>query len=409
MAKDTFTGPLISLGGLAGGEGGTTPREYSDEIGPSIFWAGEAIPATGAVASKDRTGPGSIPSVFCAFPMRTVNSMPAAGGAAAALTVAGPASSGTPLVNTSTYALGRAPGTPVTVGGVAMTGVALDMGLDGATFTAGAAVVPLTVGADTWRYRIGQWVGLLNGGAGGLTQMAQITAITAGASITVSPAPAVSGTGTIALTNRFNPNAYGASGPPSSLSKLASAGSARIVIPEVGNARGVGVTGVAGGTGGPILIQGLDLFGAQQSEIIQAPAAATTVWGKKTYSLFISATPQFTDASHNYTVCESDLIGLPVSVLDAGSIVAVTFGGTAEVAGTGYTIVPADLTNPATTTTGDPRGGIQVSANGPATAPGTGLTLNGATVLAIDQRLNPLQVALSTTVNPGPLLGVSPV
>jgi hypothetical protein len=412
MAKDTFTGPLISLGGLAGGPSGGAPREYSDEIGPSIFWAGNAIPATGAIASKDRTGPGAIPSVFCSFPIRTVNSMPAAGGSAAALTVAGLATAGTPLVNSSTYAQGRAVGAPVIVGGIATTGVGLDMSLDTAGFAAGGNITLTTI-ADAWRYKVGQWVGLLNGGAGGATAMAQISAINfATGVITTSPPPVAtvaSPGAALALSNRFNPNAYGAIGAPSSLSKLASAGTARIVIPEVGNARGVGIVVTSTGSGGPVLIQGLDLFGTPQSEIITIGAVAATIWGKKTYSMFISATPQYTEAGRNLTVVVSDFIGLPISVMDGGSIVDVLFGGTAEVAGTAYTVIPADTTSPATTSTGDPRGGIQVSANGPATAPGTGLTLNGATVLAIDQKLNPLQVALATTVNPGPLLGVSPV
>jgi hypothetical protein len=56
------------------------------------------------------------------------------------------------------------------------------------------------------------------------------------------------------------------------------------------------------------------------------------------------------------------------------------------------------MTYPMTATTGDPRGGIQTTANGPAVAlglgvPGTPLPFTG-TVLAVDQRLNPLQVAI---------------
>ena len=411
MAKETFVGPLIALGGLAGGSAGTAPLEYSDEIGPSIFWAGHAIVATGAMASKDRTGPGSVSAIYAASPIRTVNTACAAGGAGAALTTAANPVAGTPLPNTTTYAPGKAPGTPVVIGGVATTGVALDMGLDTAVFTTGAtANVTLSTIGNAWRYKVGQWVGLLNGGVGGATLMSQITAIVPATGVlTLVPAPLAAVTGQIALSNRFNPNQYGASGPPSSLSSMAAAGSARILIPEVGDSRGVGVTCVVGGTIGQVLIQGLDGMGMPQSELITTVATATTVWGKKTYDIFISATPQYTDAGHTLQVVMSDLIGLPISVMSADSIVAVTFGGTAQVAGTGFTIVPADITYPATQLTGAPRGGIQVTANGPAAAPGTPLTLNGTTVLQVDQRLNPLAVALATTVNPGPLLGVTPV
>ena len=69
----------------------------------------------------------------------------------------------------------------------------------------------------------------------------------AGAVLTVSPAPSANATGQIALTNRFNPNLYGASGPPSSISSMTSAGTARILIPEVGNTRGIGIIGSASG------------------------------------------------------------------------------------------------------------------------------------------------------------------
>ena len=100
----------------------------------------------------------------------------------------------------------------------------------------------------------------------------------------------------------------------------------------------------------------------------------------------------------------SDFIGFPIAVLSTDSIVAMSLGGT-PIPAASATIVPADLTFPATSTTGDPRGGIQTTANGPLAAPGTPLPFTG-TVLTVDQRLNPLQVALATTINPGPLLGV---
>jgi hypothetical protein len=414
MAKDTFTGPLIALGGLAGGAGVSSPREYSDEIGPSIFWGGVAIPASSGPASKDRTGPGSIASVYLASPIRTINCAPVAG--AVNLTVAGLPTAGTPLVNVTTYAAGIGVGTPVlTSGGVATTGIALDMGLDLATFAAtggspsgGTATLTGTSAGNAWRYQVGQWIGCLNGGTGGVTRMSQIVGI-AGAVLSINPAP-VAASGQITLSNRYNPNQYGASQTtPTSISSTASAGSARILIPELGTTRGVGVTAAAS-TNGQVLIQGIGAFGMQVSEIITA-VAGTTVWGKKTYDIFISATPLFSDATggHNLTVKTSDFIGFPMSVMDASSIVAATFAGTQLVyTGTSTAIIiPADLTYPATTTTGDPRGGLQLSANGPVTGPtGTPPVLNGTNLLVVDQRLNPLQVALSTTINPGPLLGV---
>jgi hypothetical protein len=422
MAKAGFVGPLLSLGTVASVQGGAPsalsvasgvgnpPLEYSDEIGPSIFWGGMAIPATGGPGSKDRVGPGAIASVFAAFPIRTVNAILAA--SAGALTVAGPAVAGTPLVNLATYAAGRAPGVPVTVGGVATTGVAIDTGIDTATFaTTGVLTFAApSVAANTWRYRVGQWICLLNGGASGTALMSQITAIGVG-TLTVSPPPVAAVTGQIALSNRFNYNAYGAVGAPSSISSLAAAGTARILIPEAGNTRGIGISGSASGVATIFDVVGVGAFGSIQTEVITGPVGATTAWSKKTYDMIISVTPRTSDPGHNYTVVTGDIIGLPISVMDANSIVAVTLGGTAAVAGTNFIVIPPDLTNPPSNLTGDPRGGIQVGVAGPAgSTPGTPMAaFNGTLVLSIDQRLNPLQVALATAINPGPLLGVPTV
>jgi hypothetical protein len=395
MAKDTFVGPVISLGTLAGGPGGSQPREYSDEIGPSMLFGGMAIPVTFSIASKDRMGPGSIPCVMMNTPIRTINAAISAGNAA--LTTAANAVAGTPLPLLTTYALGRAPA-PVTNAGVPVTGIAMDAGLDTAAFTTGATN-NCTLGtiANAWRYRVGQWVCLLNGGLSGQALMSQITAITLATGVlTLSPAPLAAVTGQLALTNRFNPNQYGNSGAPSSIASSASAGAARIMIPEVANSRGIGITGVAGGVATVFDIVGTDCTGGITGETLTGPVGATSVWSKKTYDIIISVTPRTSDA-HNYTVVTSDFIGFPLPVLSTDAIVAMTLGGTAIVAAN-FTVIPADLTTPASATTGDPRGGIQTTANGPAVAlgyavPGTPLAFTG-TVLAVDQRSNPLQVVL---------------
>ena len=391
MAKAGFTGPLLSLGTLAGGMSGSQPREYSDELGPSIVFGGFATPVITGNASKDRMGPGAIPAVFCASPIRTVNASISVNGA---LTTAGPAVAGVALPNLTTYTLGRAPA-PTTVAGVSVNGIALDMGLDTAVYVIGPpGTATLSVIANAWRYRVGQWICLLNGGVAGAPLMTQITAIVVSTGvITVSPAPLAAATGQIALTNRFNPNLYGASGPPSGVASTAAAGTARIIIPEVGNTRGLGITSVAGATQTIFDVVGTDGTGLLQTETITGATTATTVWSKKTYDMFISATPRTADAGHNYTVVTSDFIGFPLPVLSADSIVAATRAGTAIAPTADYTIIPADLTFPISPTTGDPRGGIQTTANGPGVAPTTPVAFANS-VLIVDQRLNPLQVAL---------------
>jgi len=165
----------------------------------------------------------------------------------------------------------------------------------------------------------------------------------------------------------------------------------------------VGVVGVAGGAAGNILIQGLDTYMRLQSEMVAVPAGAATTYGRKTYKVFLAAIPQFTSAN-NYTVVTSDLIGLPLSVLPNQPQPTVTEAGAAY-AGAGVQF--ADLTNPATQATGDPRGGFQLSAAGPlAGVVGTGPS-GGAFVIVMP--LNPAQVLSANQFNPGPLFGVPPV
>lgn len=417
MAKETFTGPILVLGGLAGGPGGGQPREYSDEIGPSLLWAGMGIPATSAVASKDRTGPGTIPCVSGVYPIRTVNAAIQPGGAAATVTAAVAPVANTPIPPLATYAVGRAPA-PQMFGGVSVAGLAIDMGTDSATFaTAGTVTLNVapTVISNAWRYaRPGMWLALLNGGLSGACLFTQVQSVnlTTGV-ITVSPAPLVNGTGQIALTNRFNPNLYGA-GAPTGLSSEASAGTARISIPECGNTRGLGIVSVGAGTLTNYLIQGISGWGVPQSEIIAVPAAAGTTWGKKTYDVFLSCTPLSADTGRTTVqVVVSDFIGLPLSVLSSNSIASILYGAAGAQAaltiGTQYTVIPADLTNPATQLTGDVAGGVQLTANGPAAAPTTPITIVNTSFLTIQQQLDPFAVALASAINPGPLLGVPPV
>ena len=424
MAQAVSTGPIIALGGFAGGQGGTQPREYSDEIGPSLFWGGVGFPAPSASGSKDKKGQGALAALSGAYPIRTVNAFIQPGGAAATVTAATAPVANTPILPLATYAAGRAP-VPQMFGGVSVNAMAIDMGIETVTYaTAAGGTVTMaapSINGNVWRYnKPGLWLALLNGAASGASMFAQVVSVnpTTGVIVT-SPPPAVNGSGQISLTNRFNPNLYGA-GPPTGLSSEAAAGAARISIPEIGNTRGLGIVAVGAGTATSYLLQGIDGYGSPQSEIVPVLAAAATYWSKKTYDIFISLTPLSADTGRTTVqVIVSDFIGLPMSVLSSNGIQSVLYGAPgAQVAGipvpyalSTYTVIPADLTYPATQTTGDPRGGIQVSANGPAvalglTAPISGTTLVGTSQLTIQQLLDPLAVALASTVNPGPLLGV---
>lgn len=116
--------------------------------------------------------------------------------------------------------------------------------------------------------------------------------------------------------------------------------------------RCVSITGVAGGTGGNILVSGYDIYGYPMSELIPATAGATTKNGKKAFKIITSAVPQFSDA-HNYSVGTADIFGFGMYV-NLWESTLIRYNGALITASTGFTA--GDATTPATTTTGDVRG-----------------------------------------------------
>jgi hypothetical protein len=406
MSASVSSGPLVALGGLTGAPSGMQPAEYSQQIGPSMFWSGFGIPVISAKANKDNINPGSIPAIYAGSPIQTLNSVPVPGGASLA---GGTATLGVPLLNANTFSAGIAPGTGAIVNGQPVSNaIGLDIAIDKGACSAGQALLQLLVAnrPNLWRYSKGMWIAIAGAGPGGSTLFAQITGINA-AVWQISLSQVVSTTQAaceIGLTNRYSLYDYG-NPPPTGVAAFASSGMGRFLIPEAATARGVGVTGVAASTGGPMLIQGLDIFNQFTSEIIPVAAGAGTTYGKKTYKVFLAAIPQFNNAT-NYVVVTSDLIGLPISVLPPPAPQPVVlFGGVSE---TGIVTQYADATNPATTSSGDPRGAIQLSAKGPV-AGATFTGPDGASVVSITQTISAMAACFGNMFNPSPLFGVTPV
>jgi hypothetical protein len=104
---------------------------------------------------------------------------------------------------------------------------------------------------------------------------------------------------------------------------------------------------VAAWTGAAVMtVTGLDYWGQPQSEV---SASGTAFTGKKTYSAILSVS--FSAAVTAATVGFGNVLGLPFRV-NHGDIWAAAFGDAADAG----TFVAADLTLPATTSTGDVRG-----------------------------------------------------
>src|SRR5580698_1475782 len=150
MGQSAFTGPVISLGGFAGGPAGGSPAEYSVELGPSIFWQGLGLLAVGA-GSKDQKGIGAFPALFLSSSVMALSQVIQPAG----VVLAGPANAvnGTPLALTATYAVGKAPGTPF----AGALGVGIDTGFASCATTANNQAVTVAAN-DSWRFSSGQFV-----------------------------------------------------------------------------------------------------------------------------------------------------------------------------------------------------------------------------------------------------------
>jgi hypothetical protein len=397
MARAVFTGPLVSLGTLSGGPTGGQPREYSDTIGPSILFGGLGIPDNRGGGNKDALGQGGVRGIYLSTPVVTINQAPAIGNQA--LTVPGNAISGTPLPNLAASGAGRITGLVHKTGSaVYNNAVGMDAGWATLALTSGSQVATPVAGS-MWRYSVGQWLAIGSGGVGGATLFAQVTAVGV-STITLSvPSNATAGAAAVGPTNLRNPAAFGAPAP-NGYSPLMVGGFGRFLLPDCAISRGVGVLGLAASTGGSVLIEGVDLFGAYQSETIVAAAGAATTWGRKTYKQFLAATPAFSDA-HNYTIVTSDLFGCPLVDWNADWPSTLLFGGVAAV---NAVFQNPSLDNPQLRTSTDPRGAFQMTANGPLTV-GTPYTLDGTTKISLTQVLNPAMMLQQ----PNAMFGVTPV
>ena len=349
MSITAFSGPVISYG--------QAPfADYNSEIAPSLFWGGVARldPRSNFIYVPGQSA-GAFTAGFGTSDCMTLNYAPYAL-STSAIAAAANVTSGTAmtLVSTNSTSTGVSVGNTCTNfnTGATVTGLLMVDGF--ASFTGVIANSILTVSALTGALTVGMTisgtgvntgttiVNQLTGPAGGAgTYTVQGSVTTSSTTITAQA------TGTSALAQPF-----GLLGQPSSV---------YLWNPQALIARAVSVTGSSSSAGGNITISGYDIYGVPMSEVIAAPAGATTVNGKKAFKYISSVVPAFTDA-HNYSVGTTDIYGFPMRS-DFFGDVAINYASAAITANTGY--VAAVTTSPATTTTGDVRGtyALQTAAN----------------------------------------------
>lgn len=122
--------------------------------------------------------------------------------------------------------------------------------------------------------------------------------------------------------------------------------------------RAVSIT--AGGTtlaGIVFTVVGYDIYGQPQTEAITGPAAGS-VNGKKTWKWISSVTPNGSSAQ-TVSIGTADIFGFPIKVTSF-PYVSLWWNNASQVFAQ---FTPADVTNPATTTTGDVRGTFTPSAS----------------------------------------------
>ncbi len=159
----------------------------------------------------------------------------------------------------------------------------------------------------------------------------------------------------------------------------------------VGRAISLTAGGGASLAGINFTIQGYDLYGFPQSEILAGPGSGATVNSAKTYKWMASITPSGTSAN-TVSVGTADTYGFPIRA-DKFSQTTIYWNNALITANTGFTA--ADATSPATQATGDPRGKYAVQS-----------ASDGTKALQIYQRMSPAN--MNTTPPRVGMLGVLP-
>lgn len=409
-----FRGPLANMGAMEDSPSNVQPLD-----GPVYSYQGGAIAdIRGGAYQKDNFGPGRVPAIFDNPTVVVVNNVPSAV-STTRLSAATAMVEGTAVTLVTVAPGGGAAGVPslapavpfIPFGATSVAnGTALDFGFTTGTTSAGSGSVLVS---DTSLFTPGQW--LVVGGAGNSGKTASlVTKVASVAATSIVVSPVALGTlanapiGSANLFNPFTPPAtqFG----PAAVSANAwtphlAGGLLRMQNPAEMLARCVSVspTGTTN-LGGAFLVTGWDVYGQAMTETITVTAETTAVaYGKKAFKLISNVVPQFTDTA-TYSIGVGDTFGFPFRQ-DRWETADIMFGGTRVITNVGW--LGPDLTNPATATTGDVRGTVQLSTSGAATAVASPVagTTDGVKRLVLVQSLPLWNMINATPLNTVPLYG----
>ena len=407
MTASHISGPSIVFGN-------PSAKQENPDAGPSIAYQGWSILDPRLPYNPGQSGRGTVRAFADAPFIVSVDAVPSAF-SPTMIAAAQTATSGTPLVLATTNTAGRGVNFPIFPTGVSplpanlVYTLALDPAFTTVATTAGSNIVTTTAGNMALNARFVPGMAVLIGSAASTWTLARIGAMTASTLSLVDatgvpvPMPATNATAQVATSTgqgRLD-------NPQLSYTPAVTAGAARVFDGRGGVSRGVSVTSNnAADTGWTVLVRGFDRFLAPMSELIPVTANGVA-YGNKCFGFILSATPAKGGggaSTGTLSVGTSDLIGFHTRV-DAWGYTNTTWAGALVTASTGF--VAADTTSPATTTTKDVRGAMQLSANGPNAGYVGANATDGTRRLTMSAFVPIDNLAFATTANPAPLFGVT--
>jgi len=385
-----FKGPLIAFGKDSGSP------DYNPEIAPSLFWGGIGLldPRSpfdynhgqnfGSLTAGWQTSPHAVLTLN-AVPMTKSTTL---------LSTAAHITANTALTLVSTAADGVCPSCAITRAdtGAAATGLLqLDPAVASVTanITSGSNVLTVTALGAAGGHCYGQLhIGMTltdSSTAANIPTGAYIIGYGTGAGgvgtyyMSANAAATATGDTVTAILTTFNPTATQGGVTPYSVSQFCGwpfvipfgqVGTIRLYNPACLISRAVSITSTTSQVDATVFtVKGYDIYGYPITETITTSGtSATTTNGKKAFKFIASVTPSKTDATGNYSVGTLDVVGLPlrsdIYTPVPGIDLSIWMNNAAISSTTGYTA--ADLTSPATATTGDVRGtyALQTASDG---------------------------------------------